>query len=244
MSDKVGFGFKQVDVKEKQGLVERVFNKVAQKYDLMNDVMSFGVHRLWKAKLIEQLNPDKKLLDMAAGTGDIAKRYYTKCINPDITLCDINLEMLKNGYNKLIDENIFKGLKFACTNAEILPFEDNSFDYYTIAFGIRNVTDINAALKEAYRVLNAGGKFICLEFAKVDNPKIAKCYDFYSMNVIPKMGNLVAGDEDSYRYLVESIRTFPAQQVFIHMMEDAGFKFTQSYNLTFGVACLYVGYKA
>ncbi len=242
--DKVNFGFKQVDSTDKQGLVGKIFSAVAHKYDLMNDVMSFGVHRLWKDKLIQQLEPNKKLLDMASGTGDIAKKYYHKCSNPDITLSDINLEMLSTGYNRLIDKNIFKGLKFICSNAEELPFDDNSFDYYSIAFGIRNVTNVAKALAEANRVLKPGGKFLCLEFSKVDNATIAKYYDFYSMNIIPKLGNLIAGDEDSYRYLVESIRTFPDQKEFVKMMKEAGFIFNQYCNLTFGVASLYIGYKS
>jgi demethylmenaquinone methyltransferase / 2-methoxy-6-polyprenyl-1,4-benzoquinol methylase len=242
--DKVNFGFRQVDSKEKQGLVGQIFSSVAHKYDLMNDVMSLGIHRLWKDKLIEQLDPNKKLLDMASGTGDIAKRYYEKCSNPDITLSDINYEMLTTGKNKLVDENIFKGLEFICSNAENLPFKEDSYDYYSIAFGIRNVTNIDKALEEAYRVLKPGGKFLCLEFSKVDNKTLAKYYDFYSMNIIPKMGSMIAGDEESYRYLVESIRTFPPQKEFVTMMSAAGFKHSQYFNLTFGVASLYIGYKS
>jgi len=241
--NKVNFGFSQVDENEKESLVGKVFSSVASKYDLMNDVMSFGIHRLWKNKLIEQLEPDKKLLDMAAGTGDIAKRYYAKCSNPDITLCDINPEMLATGKNRLLDENIFKGLKFVCCNAEELPFEDNSFDYYTIAFGIRNVTHVEKALKEAYRVLKPEGKFICLEFGKVNNPNLAKFYDLYSLNIIPKLGGLIADDEASYQYLVESIRSFPSQKDFTNLMENAGFRLNQFQNLSFGVSCLYTGYK-
>lgn len=242
--NKVNFGFKEVEEKEKQSLVAQVFSSVASKYDLMNDVMSFGIHRMWKNKLIEQLAPDKKLLDMAAGTGDIAKRYYQKCTNPDISLCDINIEMLEQGRNRLLDENIFKGLSFTCANAEDLPFKDNSFDYYTIAFGIRNVTDIAKALKEAHRVLKPDGKFICLEFAKVEEPILAKIYDLYSMHFIPKIGGIIAGDESSYQYLVESIRTFPKQEIFTKMIGKAGFRFCQYQNLSFGVVSLYTGYKA
>ena len=166
---KVNFGFKQVNYDEKQNLVEQVFSSVAHKYDLMNDVMSLGIHRLWKAELIDQLEPNKLLLDMASGTGDIAKRYYLKSQDANIVLCDINFEMLNTGKDRLVDENIFHGLKFCCSNAEELPFDDSSFDYYSIAFGIRNVTNINSALKEARRVLRPGGKFVCLEFAKINN---------------------------------------------------------------------------
>lgn len=243
MDDKVSFGFKKVKTEDKQNLVGQVFSSVAHKYDLMNDVMSLGIHRLWKTKLIDQLQPNKTLLDMAAGTGDIAKRYYQKSDNADITLCDINLDMLSTGQNRLIDENIYKGLKFTCCNAEKLPFNDLSFDYYTIAFGIRNVTNITAALKEAWRVLRPGGMFVCLEFSRVSNENLAKLYDSYSLNVIPKLGNLIVGDGDSYKYLVESIRTFPAQEEFITLMENAGFKINKFQNLTGGVVSLYTGYR-
>ena len=243
MNQKVNFGFKQVDLNDKQNLVGQVFSSVAPKYDLMNDAMSFGIHRLWKAKLIEQLEPNKSLLDMASGTGDIAKRYYLKSKIPNITLCDINFDMLSVGKDRLLDENIFGGLKFSCCNAENLPFADFSFDYYTIAFGIRNVTNVDKALKEAWRVLRPGGKFVCLEFAKVNNQNLAKLYDFYSLNFIPKIGSLIAEDSESYKYLVESIRTFAPQEEFVKMMEEAGFKMSKFQDLTFGVAALYTGYK-
>jgi len=241
--NKVKFGFKEVESTEKQNLVGQVFSSVAHKYDLMNDIMSGGVHRLWKASLIEQLEPNKRLLDMASGTGDVAKAYYLKSDNPNITLCDINIDMLSVGRDKLLDSNIHEGLSFSCCNAEDLPFEDSSFDYYTIAFGIRNVTNVDKALKEAWRVLRPGGKFVCLEFARVNNQILAKFYDFYSLNVIPKIGGMIAGDEDSYKYLVESIRSFPAQEEFVQMMNEAGFKLSKFRNLTFGVASLYTGYR-
>ena len=243
MKNKVSFGFKQVDSNDKQTLVEQVFSSVAHKYDLMNDVMSLGIHRLWKARMIQELSPNKVLLDMASGTGDIAKLYYNKSTDHNITLCDINIDMLATGRDKLIDENIFQGVKFSCCNAEILPFEDSSFDYYTIAFGIRNVTDIKKALKEAHRVLRPGGKFICLEFARVSNKAMAKLYDFYSLNVIPKIGNLIVGDGDSYKYLVESIRTFPPQEEFVKIMEESGFSLSKFKNLINGVVALYTGYR-
>lgn len=243
MDDKVNFGFKKVERLEKQGLVGNVFSSIAHKYDLMNDVMSLGIHRLWKAKLIDQLEPDKDLIDMASGTGDIAKRYYLKSTNPNIILCDINQDMLDVGKNKLFDQGIFKGLQFKCCNAEELPFDDFSFDYYTIAFGIRNVTNIQKALNEAHRVLRPGGKFVCLEFSRVENDILSNLYDFYSINIIPKMGNIIAGDSDSYKYLVESIRMFPSQNEFIKMMELSGFKVCKYENLSFGVASLYTGYR-
>ncbi len=243
MTKKADFGFKEVNAEDKESLVGNVFSSVADKYDLMNDVMSFGIHRLWKARMLEELSPNKSLLDMASGTGDIAKAYYQKSSNAKITSCDINFNMLSNGRKKLIDNNIYKDIEFACTNAEILPFKDISFDYYTIAFGIRNVTDKAKALKEAWRVLKPGGKFICLEFARVENPILAKIYDFYSMNIIPEFGHIIAQDKDSYKYLVESIRTFPSQQEFTKMMSDAGFKLCKYENLTSGVVALYTGYR-
>ncbi len=243
MNDKVNFGFKQVEYQEKQGLVGQVFSSVANKYDLMNDIMSFGIHRLWKNTLISHLDPNKKLLDMASGTGDIAKLYYQKCDKPNITLCDINFDMLNTGKANLLDQNIFEGLKFACCNAEDLPFEEYSFDYYTIAFGIRNVTNTKKALKEAWRVLRPGGKFICLEFGKLNNQILANFYDCYSLKCIPKIGSLITGDSEAYKYLVESIRTFYSQEEFKQLMEEVGFKLSKFENLSFGVAALYTGYK-
>jgi demethylmenaquinone methyltransferase/2-methoxy-6-polyprenyl-1,4-benzoquinol methylase len=243
MSDKVNFGFKKIDKNIKQNLVGEVFSSVAHKYDLMNDVMSLGIHRLWKRSLIQELLPNKKLIDMASGTGDIATLYYNKSDNPDITLCDINLDMLSTGKDKLINNNIFQGMNYVCCNAEVLPFEDLSYDYYTIAFGIRNVTNIGAALKEAWRVLKPGGKFVCLEFARVNNKVLAEIYNFYSLNIIPKIGNLIVGDKESYKYLVESIRTFPAQEEFVDMMNEAGFHLSKYKNFTNGVVALYTGYK-
>ncbi|MEK6734853.1 MAG: bifunctional demethylmenaquinone methyltransferase/2-methoxy-6-polyprenyl-1,4-benzoquinol methylase UbiE [Pseudomonadota bacterium] len=243
MVNKVNFGFKKINSKDKENLVGQIFSSVAPKYDIMNDFMSLGIHRYWKKKMIDQLEPNKRLIDVASGTGDIAKRYYKKCENVDITLCDINQDMLDVGKNRLLDENIFKGLKFVCCNGEKLPFDDFSFDYYTIAFGIRNFTNVKNALKEAYRVLEPGGKFVCLEFAKVTNPNMAKIYDCYSMNIIPKLGKLIVNDSESYQYLVESIRTFLSQEEFIQVMKDVGFQLCKYENFNFGIAALYIGYK-
>ncbi len=240
---KVNFGYKKVDYQEKQNLVGEVFSSVARKYDLMNDVMSFGIHRLWKSRFISYLSKNKKLLDVASGTGDIAKLYYNKCSEPDITLSDINQDMLDVGKAKLINENIFKGMKFVYANAEQLPFNDFEFDYYTITFGIRNVTNIEAVLKEAHRVLKPGGRFLCMEFAKVNSQCLAKFYDFYLEKIIPSMGGLIADDKASYQYLAESIKLFPGQEEFSKMMEKAGFKLCKYENLTFGVAAIYSGYK-
>ncbi len=242
-SKKVDFGFKQIEESKKQGLVGEIFSSVAPKYDLMNDLMSFGIHRLWKNKLIAELEPDKALLDVASGTGDLVKRYYLKCNNPNITMSDINKDMLNTGRDRLLNENIFQGINFVECNAEKLPFQEFSFDYYTIAFGIRNVTNIKASLQEASRVLKPGGKFVCLEFAQVDNPLFKQIYDYYSINIIPKIGKLIANDEYSYQYLVESIRRFPEQEEFVSLMEEAGLKLCRFENLSFGIVAMYIGYK-
>ncbi|MCE3232953.1 MAG: bifunctional demethylmenaquinone methyltransferase/2-methoxy-6-polyprenyl,4-benzoquinol methylase, partial [Rickettsiaceae bacterium] len=211
MSEKTHFGFKEVDKEEKESLVKGVFSSVASKYDIMNDVMSFGVHRIWKDKFISMLAPKdgSRLLDVAGGTGDIAFRFLKSCKGGGVTVCDINPNMLEEGRKNAIDKNRLNGLEWLCGNAEKLPLPNSSYDYYTIAFGIRNVTDIPAALKEAHRVLKPGGRFMCLEFSKVENSLMANLYDFYSFKVIPQMGKLVANDSESYQYLVESIRKFP-----------------------------------
>jgi demethylmenaquinone methyltransferase/2-methoxy-6-polyprenyl-1,4-benzoquinol methylase len=245
MSEKTFFGFKEVEKGDKESLVKGVFSNVAPKYDIMNDVMSFGVHRLWKDTFIKMLNPKDgtKLLDVAGGTGDIAFRFLKKAHNGHVTVCDINPEMLQEGYKNAIDKNILNGIEWLCGNAEKLPLPDSTYDYYTIAFGIRNVTNIAAALKEAHRVLKPGGRFMCLEFSKVENPILAKAYDFYSFKIIPKMGELVAKDKDSYQYLVESIRKFPPQEQFLQMIKDAGFSQTKYTNLSGGSVAIHSGWK-
>ena len=245
MSEKTHFGFKEVEKDQKESLVKGVFSNVAPKYDIMNDVMSFGIHRLWKDKFISMLNPkdNGKLLDVAGGTGDIAFRFLKAARNGHVTVCDINPEMLREGYKNSIDKNILNGLEWLCGNAEKLPLPDSAYDYYTIAFGIRNVTDIPAALREAHRVLKPGGRFMCLEFSKVENPILAKAYDFYSFNIIPRMGKLVAKDKDSYQYLVESIRQFPPQEKFARMIEDAGFSLVKYTNLSAGAVAVHSGWK-
>jgi demethylmenaquinone methyltransferase/2-methoxy-6-polyprenyl-1,4-benzoquinol methylase len=245
MSEKTFFGFKEVDKSEKESLVRGVFSNVAPKYDIMNDVMSLGIHRLWKDKFIKMLNPVKgsKLLDVAGGTGDIAFRFLKNTHDGQVTVCDINPEMLEEGRKNAIDKNILSGIEFICGNAEKLPFDDSSYDYYTIAFGIRNVTNIPAALAEAHRVLKPGGRFMCLEFSHVQNPILAGLYDFYSFKVIPQMGKIVAGDKDSYQYLVESIRKFPRQEKFLQMIEDAGFSQVKYTNLSGGSVAIHSGWK-
>ena len=243
---KTHFGFKTVENDQKQGMVQSVFDNVANKYDVMNDFMSFGLHRLWKDKLINEMviSDEDVLLDLAGGTGDIAKKYL-RAGGKEAVVADLNKEMLKNGENKALDDNfqLRDKIKWVHANAQELPFEDNMFDFCTISFGIRNVTNIPMALKEIYRVLQPGGKFLCLEFSHVDNNIIKQFYDFYSFNIIPKLGKVVANDEDSYKYLVESIRKFPKAHVFSQMIEEAGFDMVEYQKLTFGVVALHVGYK-
>lgn len=245
MTKKTFFGFKEVNESDKESLVGGVFARVAPKYDLMNDVMSLGIHRIWKDKFIKMLNPSDgtKLLDVAGGTGDIAFRFLKSARGGSVTICDINPAMLEEGKKNAVDNNILTGADWLCGNAEKLPIPDNSYDYYTIAFGIRNVTNIDKALSEAHRVLKPGGRFMCLEFSKVTNPLMASLYDFYSFQVIPKMGGLVSGDADSYQYLVESIRKFPPQEEFKKMIETAGFEQVTYRNMNNGVVAVHSGWK-
>ena len=238
------FGFSQVDENAKQGMVRDVFANVATKYDIMNDAMSFGIHRVWKDRLINIISPksDMHLLDVAGGTGDIAFRFL-KSGGGEATLLDINENMLREGVARSIDENILQNINWSLGNAEALPFEDKSFDVYSIAFGIRNVTDINKALAEAHRVLKTGGRFVCLEFSQPKNPSFGKIYDFFSFNIIPKMGEVLANDRASYQYLVESIRKFPKQDEFKSMIENAGFVNVSYSNLTGGTVAIHSGWK-
>jgi len=238
------FGFKTVDESQKASMVRGVFDSVASRYDLMNDLMSAGLHRLWKNEMISMLAPQHgmEILDVAGGTGDIAFRMLAKA-DARITVCDINQEMLNEGRNRAIDKNLVTEIEWVCGNAEALPFESNSRDVYTIAFGIRNVTHIDKALEEAYRVLRIGGRFLCLEFSSMTNDMMQKAYDAYSFAVIPKMGELVTGSADPYQYLVESIRTFPKQEEFAKMMRKAGFGNVQYRNLAGGVVAIHSGRK-
>jgi ubiquinone/menaquinone biosynthesis methyltransferase len=248
MSEKTTFGFKEVLKAQKKGLVNEVFSSVASKYDIMNDLMSVGLHRIWKKTVLDEItDPSGALLDMASGSGDIAINFYKKCrdqygILPNITACDANADMLEVGRAKALDQAI-RDIKYHVSFAEELPFKDNSFDYYLVSFGIRNFTDINAALKEALRVLKPGGKFICLEFSKINEGLISKLYEAYSMNIIPKIGKIVADDEDSYKYLVESIRKFPSREEFKTIIEKAGFSNAKYYNMTFDVVAIHTGFK-
>jgi demethylmenaquinone methyltransferase/2-methoxy-6-polyprenyl-1,4-benzoquinol methylase len=240
------FGFERVAEGARQGLVNEVFSKVARRYDLMNDLMSGGLHRLWKAELINALSPPKgatpfTLLDVAGGTGDIAVRFLdTGGTGCGAVICDISAEMLEAGKVRAGGKG---PLSFVQGNAEDLPFPSASFDAYTIAFGIRNVTHIDKALSEAFRVLKAGGRFLCLEFSSVEMPLLDTLYDAYSFNAIPALGGLVAGDAQAYRYLVESIRRFPDQENFMHLIQDAGFELVRYRNLTGGIAAIHSGWR-
>ncbi|MDX1949679.1 MAG: bifunctional demethylmenaquinone methyltransferase/2-methoxy-6-polyprenyl-1,4-benzoquinol methylase UbiE, partial [Rickettsiales bacterium] len=237
---KANFGFKQVEYSEKQEMVFGVFKSVASKYDIMNDFMSFGLHRIWKKIFLKHLplRNDLKALDLASGSADIvislAKKLKEKCFTGNLIASDINNHMLEQGRGKVIDENFSNYIDFNIVNAEEIPYPDNNFDLVTISFGIRNVTNIKKALDEIYRVLKPGGKFVCLEFSDVNNEVIKKVYDFYSFNFIPKIGKFVAKDEDSYQYLVESIRMFPTAENFKAMIEKSGFENVNYEKLTFG----------
>lgn len=243
------FGFRDVEVGTKQGLVDEVFARVASRYDLMNDLMSGGLHRLWKSAAIAWLAPPQgpqayRLIDVAGGTGDIAFRVLDAAgPNAKVDVCDINNDMLCEGRVKAEKQNRGGEVSFTQGNAESLPFDDCLFDAYTIAFGLRNVPDIEAALSEAYRVLKPGGRFMCLEFSEVDVPVLDRIYDFYSFNAIPAMGGLVAGDADSYQYLVESIRQFPNQKKLAGLVEDAGFSQVKFRNLSGGIAAIHSGWR-
>jgi demethylmenaquinone methyltransferase/2-methoxy-6-polyprenyl-1,4-benzoquinol methylase len=240
------FGYRDVPAAEKGGLVRRVFDSVAPRYDLMNDLMSAGVHRLWKSAMIDVANPrpGERFLDVAGGTGDIAFRIARRQgERVDVTVCDINAAMLAVGRERAINRGLVKGLIWTTGDAEKLPFPDRSFDGFTIAFGLRNVTDIDQALREARRVLKPGGRFLCLEFSKVSSAPIARAYDAYSERALPLLGRLVAGDAESYRYLHESIRRFPPQRELARRMVAAGFGNVGWRNMTMGVVALHTGWR-
>ncbi len=246
-SEHTHFGNREVPLQEKQGLVDDVFHSVARRYDLMNDLMSGGLHRAWKDALVTAVNPPRAdrpfaLLDLAGGTGDIAFRVaQAGGAGVRITVSDINEEMLAVGRERAAERGL--DIAFEQANAEELPYPDRSFDCVTIAFGIRNVPRIDAALKEAHRVLKIGGHFLCLEFSNVDVPGLDRLYELYSFNVIPRVGQAVTGDRDAYQYLVESIRKFPRPQVFADMMRKAGFKRAGFKQMTGGVVALHSGWK-
>jgi demethylmenaquinone methyltransferase / 2-methoxy-6-polyprenyl-1,4-benzoquinol methylase len=242
------FGSRQVPLADKQAMVDDVFSSVARRYDLMNDLMSFGLHRAWKDALITALDAPKNrsfaLLDIAGGTGDIAFRAIAAGGEQlRAKVCDINGEMLTIGRERAAARSLDSVVTFIEANAESLPFADRSYDAATIAFGIRNVPRIDAALAEAFRVLRIGGKFLCLEFSSVDVPGLDRLYDFYSFNVIPALGRAVAGDAESYRYLVESIRRFPKREEFSAMLRAAGFARVSCQTMTGGIVALHSGWR-
>lgn len=245
----VSFGFRDVPEADRQAHVNQVFASVAEKYDLMNDLMSGGLHRLWKRDLIGELDPPRderpfRLLDVAGGTGDIALRYAASSgPNAKAVILDISPEMLAVGRRRVEQSKLEDRISFVEGNAEALPFAASTFDAYAIAFGIRNVTNLDAALAEAYRVLRPGGRFLCLEFSEVQVPLLDRAYDFHSFEVIPRLGQYVVGDAESYRYLVESIRKFPNQETFASMIRAAGFERVGYRNLTGGIAALHWGWK-
>lgn len=240
------FGYQTVDKTEKESKVASVFHSVAQQYDVMNDLMSFGIHRLWKRFTIDAsgVRPGNKVLDLAGGTGDLTAKF-SKLVGREgkVILADINSSMLNVGRDKLRDKGLVQNIEYVQANAQFLPFEDNTFDIITIAFGLRNVTDKDMALRSMYRVLKPGGRLLVLEFSKPEHEIVNKIYDFYSFNILPKMGDLVAKDGESYQYLAESIRMHPDQETLKNMMNEAGFEQTSYKNLTDGVVALHKGYK-
>jgi demethylmenaquinone methyltransferase/2-methoxy-6-polyprenyl-1,4-benzoquinol methylase len=249
------FGFKTVREGEKQGMVRDVFDSVASKYDLMNDLMSAGVHRIWKNHMVTWLNPrpGMHVVDVAGGTGDIALRILQQsqkraksrggAASAHVSICDINYEMLAVGADRAFDKGVFGEIDWVCGNAECLPFPDASLDAYTCAFGLRNVTRLDVALQEARRVLKPGGRFLCLEFSHVTLPLLDRLYDTYSFSVLPKLGQLVAGDADSYQYLAESIRQFPNQDAYVQRIAQAGLRNVEYRNLSGGIAALHSAWR-
>lgn len=247
MSDKTThFGYKTVNVEEKAEKVAEVFHSVAGKYDLMNDLMSAGIHRLWKRMTIEMSGARRghSVLDIAGGTGDLTAKF-SRIVGPEgtVVLADINDSMLKVGRDRLMDRGIVDNITFSQADAQHLPFPDNTFDVITIAFGLRNVTDKDMALRSMLRVLKPGGRLLVLEFSKPENPLLSKVYDTYSFSILPKLGKLFASDADSYQYLAESIRMHPDQSTLQDMMNSAGFANTDFHNMTGGVVALHRGVK-
>ncbi|TDL81535.1 bifunctional demethylmenaquinone methyltransferase/2-methoxy-6-polyprenyl-1,4-benzoquinol methylase UbiE [Palleronia sediminis] len=239
------FGFQTVPEDEKAGRVHGVFSSVASRYDVMNDVMSLGIHRLWKDAMMDWLapRPGQNLLDVAGGTGDIAFRFLRRAPGSRATVLDLTEPMLIEGRQRAAAESLADRLDWIVGDAMALPFEDAKFDVYTISFGIRNVTRIADALSEAHRVLKPGGRLMVLEFSQIPNDMLQRLYDAYSFNVIPRMGQAIARDRDSYQYLVESIRRFPDQESFAAMIREAGFEQVKYRNLSLGIAALHSGWK-
>ena len=239
------FGFETVPEAEKAIKVQSVFNSVAGKYDIMNDVMSMGIHRIWKEAMMDWLapRPGQKLLDVAGGTGDISFKFLNRAGSGHATVLDITENMLIAGRKRAEADKMLNSIDWVVGDAMALPFADNSFDVYTISFGIRNVTRPQEALNEAFRVLRPGGRLMVLEFNQIPVPLVQKAYDIYSFNVIPRMGKLITNDRESYQYLVESIRNFPDQETFLSMVREAGFENTNYRNLSLGIAALHSGWK-
>jgi len=239
------FGFQTVPESEKAGRVRSLFGDVASKYDIMNDAMSMGIHRIWKEAMMDWLapRPGQKLLDVAGGTGDISFRFLKRAGSGHATVLDLTEPMLVEGRKRAEAAQLADSLDWVVGDAMALPFDDNSFDVYTISFGIRNVTRPQEALNEAFRVLKPGGRLMVLEFSQIPNDLMQKVYDLYSFNIIPRMGQVIAGDRDSYQYLVESIRNFPDQETFLGMVREAGFENAKYRNLSMGIACLHSGWK-
>lgn len=244
MDKSTHFGYQKVDAAKKQKLVNKVFDSVSENYDLMNDILSFGMHRFWKKYTINlgNIKQDSKILDLAGGTGDMAAKFSKIANKGQTVLCDINNLMLAEGRNKLTDKGIIN-IDFVQANAENLPFKKNYFDCVSIAFGLRNVTNKDLTLKQIHKVLKKGGCLLVLEFSKVNNETLKKLYDFYSFNVIPKIGKFIANDKDSYQYLSESIRKHPSQEVLKKMVIDAGFKFCEYHNLSKGIVAIHKAIK-
>lgn len=245
-SNKTHFGYREVPTEDKASLVGEVFRSVAPKYDIMNDLMSFGLHRLWKRFTLQQaaVREGQHVLDVASGTGDLAKAFAQRVgRSGKVIMTDINEAMLSVGRDRMTDAGIVGNIEFVLANAECLPFAENDFDLVTIAFGLRNVTDKAAALRSMYRVLKPGGKLLVLEFSQATHPLLQKIYDAYSFNVIPKMGEIVTNDRESYQYLVESIRMHPNQDTLKKMMQEAGFEEVEYFNLAGGIVALHKGWK-
>lgn len=243
---KTHFGYQTIDKNNKEQMVASVFHSVAAKYDIMNDLMSFGVHRLWKRFTIDasSVRPGNKVLDLAGGTGDLTRKF-SEIVGPtgQVFLADINDSMIKVGREKLHNKGYVGNIEYVQANAEALPFADNTFDLVTIAFGLRNVTNKDNALASIFRVLKPGGRLLVLEFSKPQQEWLNKAYDFYSFNILPTMGQVIANDKDSYQYLSESIRMHPNQDTLKSMMEDVGFEQVSYHNLTGGIVALHKGFK-